>query len=133
MWRTVLLYLEEGPIWRTILLYACIPTFALYFYLFFKLISTLDEQQREIYTKKAGSYGSLVITIILFVLFFFLNIVILRLLIGMGILGHLLWSTRRHIQKLKDLGFSPTFIKQLTITACLSGLGLLMFFSAMIL
>jgi hypothetical protein len=133
MWRTILMYVEDGALWRIMLLGACVPTWILYFYLFFKLIGTLDEQQRKVYTQKAGSYGSSVITIVLFIVFFVLNIKILRLFIAIGIVGNLFWASRRHIQRLKNLEFSPGLIKQFTRTAYLSGLGLVLFFSAIVL
>ena len=117
-----------------LLIYATIPLFITYFYLFQRTFRLLDPTERKRFTSEAGLpawrriLGILPVALLLFTSDF-----AVRLALVAWWLLQVVVDTRSHHQKLQALRFDPAFRSQLQRTTYLSVVALLVFATGMLL
>lgn len=115
------------------LFYIAVPVLFLYFFAFNKTIKMLEPVERDRYIKEAGSRISLIVTIGLFVAFFYLEEFQYKLWCAGFIVMFLIFETLRHHRKLKALKFSLVFEKRLLNISYLSGAGIVLILASAVL
>jgi hypothetical protein len=117
-----------------LLLYAAIPLFLVYFYLFQRTLRVLEPVERQRFIAAAGlPLWRKVLAVVPLVLLFFAPTMTLRLVLVAWWLMQLVVDTRSHHQRLRVLGFDPAFRSQLLSVSYLSGTALLVFATGMVL
>jgi hypothetical protein len=117
-----------------LLLYAAIPLFVVYFYLFQRTLRVLEPVERQRFIAEAGlPLWRKGLAVAPLVLLFFAPTMTLRLVLVAWWLLQLIVDTRSHHQRLRVLGFDPAFRSQLLSVAYLSGTALLVFATGMVL
>ncbi len=116
-----------------LLIYACIPLFAVYFFLFQRTLGLLDESERKRFINDAGQPAwHIFLTAGTIVLLFLAVSPYVRAVIGVLLLAHTTWASMSQHRKVRALGFTPVFTRRLAAVSYLAGAVMLIFVAGMV-
>ena len=115
-------------------IYACIPLFVLYFYLFQRAVRALGEPEGRRFVSEAGQpCWHLWVTGAGILLLLAVRNAYARAAIGSLFLAGTAWASAAQHRKLRVLGFDGAFTRRLARISWLSGAVLLLFVTGMVL